>query len=669
MKLRLLLFGFIVFLGSCVDREFDQPPVKEIEIPFKANATIADLKQLYIAGKYVNITSDINIIGVVIADDESGNFYKTLVLQDSTGGIVIKINDQGLYSKFPQNSKIGIICKGLTIGDYGGLIQLGKGTETVNGREQLKFIEATDVPNYLFPGPRNQTVIPKKVQINLLKSEHLSTLIELENVEFKRSDVSKTIANPGGGSFVDLTLTDCSNNTILLHTSDFSSFVNYITPSSNGSIVAVLGKFNSNIQLYLRDTNEIKFINTPCNGNTGSEELVDIKQIRNLYTGSSTTVAKNYKIRGKIISDKDAKNINSQNLFIQDLSGGINLRFSAAHNFNLNQEVEVIVNGIELNEFRGLLQLNNVPLSNATIVSNTITVNPKEITIPSLNSNFESFEGSLIVLKGVSLSKGSGTTYEFNVKVNQGADSIYLFTSSSAVFAKSDFPTGLVDLTVIVSEFDNKQVLLRNLNDITLVQSNAQLKTIRDIRNLFTGTATNILDDYLIKGIVTSERTALNIVTQNIYLQDSTAGITVRFTSNHNFNLGDLVEIRIKGIELSEFNGLLQLNNIPGSLASFISSGNNIIPKNISISDILSMQDNLESQLVKINDVTISKSSGGTFSGSCVLTDATGMIELFTRSQSNFAATPFPTNKVSVIGVVSYFNKPQIVIRTIDDIK
>lgn len=80
---------------------FDAPPIKVDSIPFTANSSIAELKNRYVAGKFVDITDELNIIATVIADDASGKFYKTLVIQDSTAGMSLKLIDQGIYLHTP----------------------------------------------------------------------------------------------------------------------------------------------------------------------------------------------------------------------------------------------------------------------------------------------------------------------------------------------------------------------------------------------------------------------------------------------------------------------------------------------------------------------------------------------------------------------------------------
>jgi hypothetical protein len=56
------------------------------------------------------------------------------------------------------------------------------------------------------------------------------------------------------------------------------------------------------------------------------------------------------------------------------------------------------------------------------------------------------------------------------------------------------------------------------------------------------------------------------------------------------------------------------------------------------------------------------------YNGSVTVSDGTGSMVLFTRSQSTFANEPLPTDTVSIIAIVSEFNTPQLIIRNSSDV-
>src|SRR5687768_12618275 len=120
MRCLFLFFGLVV-CWSC-RTEMDAPP-DFIEPDIASNTTIKSLKARHSMGALEQITEDLVIEGIVVADDRTGNFYKSIVIQDGTGGITLHLDDYHLYTAFTEGRKLFIKMKGLYLGDYNGLIQ------------------------------------------------------------------------------------------------------------------------------------------------------------------------------------------------------------------------------------------------------------------------------------------------------------------------------------------------------------------------------------------------------------------------------------------------------------------------------------------------------------------------------------------------------------------
>ncbi|MFN8245918.1 MAG: DUF5689 domain-containing protein, partial [Ferruginibacter sp.] len=111
-------------LNAC-KKTFDNPPGPS-DPDLVANMSIADLKALHsIPRNYDIITQDIIISGIVVANDKSGNFYKQLFIQDTTGAIQLLVDATSLYGSYPVGRRVFVRCNGLCISDYNNTIQLG----------------------------------------------------------------------------------------------------------------------------------------------------------------------------------------------------------------------------------------------------------------------------------------------------------------------------------------------------------------------------------------------------------------------------------------------------------------------------------------------------------------------------------------------------------------
>ena len=66
-------------MQSCVNGDFDEPPSETVDPDIKADqiVTLQDVMSKYVEGSFVKIDLDKYVQAVVVADDESGNFYKT----------------------------------------------------------------------------------------------------------------------------------------------------------------------------------------------------------------------------------------------------------------------------------------------------------------------------------------------------------------------------------------------------------------------------------------------------------------------------------------------------------------------------------------------------------------------------------------------------------------
>ncbi len=264
----------VVVMASLVTsckRSYDEPPVTGAP-NIVANTTIKDLKSRYTTqGTTVAINDDVVIEGIVNMDDKSGNYYQQISIQDSTGGILLRLAGSNLNTSYPVGRKIYVKAKGLYLGDYGRMIQLGGGVDTINGGVTLLTQNLQD--KHIIKGEINQPLIPRVVTFSQLTTNmqdpFVNTLIKLENVEFSAGDLNKTYADNGasGNRFVQ-GCTSPTTNRITLRTSDFANFATLPLPQGNGDILGIYSLFNTTKQLTIRDTTDVRFYGPRCAGGT-----------------------------------------------------------------------------------------------------------------------------------------------------------------------------------------------------------------------------------------------------------------------------------------------------------------------------------------------------------------------------------------------------------------
>ena len=142
MKTRYMFLAIAITsmgLAACMDKDWEAPQFDE---PLYGNnsimkeegdkvITIGELKEKYSSlisastDGVKEITDDWQLQVVVNGNDEGGNLYKQISVQDPTGAIIVGINGSNLYPYMPVGQQLLINLKGLHIGGYRKQAQIG----------------------------------------------------------------------------------------------------------------------------------------------------------------------------------------------------------------------------------------------------------------------------------------------------------------------------------------------------------------------------------------------------------------------------------------------------------------------------------------------------------------------------------------------------------------
>lgn len=272
MKKLFSLFAVMLIINSCVkDDDYGTPPYEEYicSDEWTANKTIPEvIAEIGTSGLYpFSEDGDENVIeGYVISSDETGNFYKTISIQNDTinptRGIQVELNQTNLFNNFPLGSKIRVKLNGINGGIVNSVYKIGGIYNNSVG--QLDEVLIPQHVKRACEDLRNITPIAYSSISDATQNDHINTLIKLEGVQFESGEIGNTYAqaNPNSTSGYDTAnriIVDEEGNEIILRNSGFADFAAEALPEGSGTITAVLSKYNSDWQLYIRDTSDVVF--------------------------------------------------------------------------------------------------------------------------------------------------------------------------------------------------------------------------------------------------------------------------------------------------------------------------------------------------------------------------------------------------------------------------
>jgi len=276
-KIQLLLvlfFGTFIFFGC---QKWGEPEFKvEDWVPPKGTIPqqFWEINSSKVLGKHTNNTPPDSLTrynekylryirAVVVSSDEGGNYYKAMVIQDSTGGVELQLDMNGLYNTYPVGQKIVLVCNGLVIGDYNSLPQIGwvyqeKQVGRINSLYFDKYIIRDGLPNLKnLPKPLTNT------EIDFSGQNDLNKLVRLERVKFEKDAVGKPF------SFNDFTtewkisvpLANGKYETIVVRTSNFAKFRNMVIEDKEYNLTGILTTYRTTKQLMIRTKEDIQWYN------------------------------------------------------------------------------------------------------------------------------------------------------------------------------------------------------------------------------------------------------------------------------------------------------------------------------------------------------------------------------------------------------------------------
>lgn len=245
---------------TACDRDYDMPPLNEpsFELPSDAQTiTVKELRAKYAAATSdaaINITDSLFLRARISGDDRSGNIFKTLYVQDETGGISFLVDQSSVYNDYPAGQEVIIDLKGLCISVYGDEQQIGH-PDGYLYRTPYEDFKAHVHKN----GWPDESLIPIKEFSNISRLSddtegNKFTLIRLTGVHFTDGGNANFAEANGYGTH---DLADQYGNTISVRTSNYADFAAQRLPVGTGNVIAILGRFRGAWQLTIRSIDDV----------------------------------------------------------------------------------------------------------------------------------------------------------------------------------------------------------------------------------------------------------------------------------------------------------------------------------------------------------------------------------------------------------------------------
>ncbi len=435
-------------LFAC-ERDYDAPLLTEPEYTGPAaNITISELRTENAAATDkapIIITQDQVLKAVITGNDESGNIFKKIYLQDETGAIEMEVDQSSVYNYYPVGQTVYVDLNGLSISVYGDEQQLGHPEGYLFRTPWEDFEKHVSKDGWANPENAKPVVIDDISTINAAPDNYKFKLVQFTGVTFQNG--GKGIFAPEDG-YGEENITDSHGNTIMIRTSNYASFAGNKLPEGKGNVTGILGRFRGTWQLTLRTANDVSDF-TGSNEEGGNEGGETPSGETVLFQESFGTPEKSGNYWPKIAEYTGFDNPG----FFEDESGKADVRIGSAYPANVwfpkGSDINLKVKGINgQGATKATLKYQagcNVYKSGETQDLNTLKIkcNGTELPLSSKVVSGENQEGNKpfeFEIKDINIS--NNTTLEFYTTAADNTYGLRLFSVKLYVPGSGSGSTG-----------------------------------------------------------------------------------------------------------------------------------------------------------------------------------------------------------------------------------
>ena len=435
-------------LFAC-ERDYDAPRLTEPEYTGPAaNITISELRTQNAAATDkapIIITQDQVLKAVITGNDESGNIFKKIYLQDETGAIEMEVDQSSVYNYYPVGQTVYVDLNGLSISVYGDEQQLGHPEGYLFRTPWEDFEKHVSKDGWANPENAKPVVIDDISTINAAPDNYKFKLVQFTGVTFQNG--GKGIFAPEDG-YGEENITDSHGNTIMIRTSNYASFAGNKLPEGKGNVTGILGRFRGTWQLTLRTANDVSDF-TGSNEEGGNEGGETPSGETVLFQESFGTPEKSGNYWPKIAEYTGFDNPG----FFEDESGKADVRIGSAYPANVwfpkGSDINLKVKGINgQGATKATLKYQagcNVYKSGETQDLNTLKIkcNGTELPLSSKVVSGENQEGNKpfeFEIKDINIS--NNTTLEFYTTAADNTYGLRLFSVKLYVPGSGSGSTG-----------------------------------------------------------------------------------------------------------------------------------------------------------------------------------------------------------------------------------
>ena len=194
-----------------------------------ANCDIAQLQQLCKDKCYI-INSDLVCVGRVTSSDHEGNFYRSMVIEDGTGGVEILLGTYDIAAQYPIGVMVAIELNGTAIMVKNGVVQIGLPPHSFDSSPR-EFESQVIIDKHIKRSNSVENIAPLCCNLTTLDTSLCGRFVQVKSLQYSPIEDNESDYHR---------FTDSNANEIFLHISPYANFANLDFPDTDTTIQGIL---------------------------------------------------------------------------------------------------------------------------------------------------------------------------------------------------------------------------------------------------------------------------------------------------------------------------------------------------------------------------------------------------------------------------------------------
>lgn len=237
---RIAIILLLTLLVGCYNNA-DKPIITD-DLP-APNATVAQLRSEILGTRPRYISEDVVIVGRIISSDSDSNFYRSIVVDDGTGGVEVLMGVSPLAADYPEGLNVALRLKGCYVGYMRGVVVVGTKAAEYESMDVGYLASPEAIDRVVVRGGSVEIVEPRTKNIASLTRDECGRLIRIEGLTLAGSTSIDTLQSEtlhdacwrGYAIF-----RDAVDDSVAIYTRDYARYAEELIPHDKLSLTGIL---------------------------------------------------------------------------------------------------------------------------------------------------------------------------------------------------------------------------------------------------------------------------------------------------------------------------------------------------------------------------------------------------------------------------------------------